>query len=343
MTKAKTVKCLVWDLDNTLWDGTLLEGDACPPRPAAIDLLRVLDERGILHSIASRNDRDAAGARLAALGLDDYFLCPEIDWGAKSASLRRIAAQLNIGLDALAFVDDEPFERAEVAAECPEVLVLDAADLASIGERSEMRPRFVTDESRRRRHLYRAEEVRTAAEQSFAGPSEAFLAGLNMKLRFAPASAADLARCEELTVRTNQLNTTGRPYSYDELERFSRSQEHKLLVAELDDRFGSYGKIGLALVECRPDAWTIKLLLMSCRVMSRGVGTILINHLRDEARRAGVDLLAEFVPNDRNRMMYVTFKFNGFREVSDCDGAKLMRNDLTELRRMPEYVELIAA
>lgn len=343
MAKPKTIKCLVWDLDNTLWQGTLLEGDACTPRPGAADLLRTLDERGILHSIASRNDHAAAWARLKALGLDEYFLCQEIDWGAKSASLRRIAERLNIGLDALAFVDDEPFERAEVAAECPEVLVLDPADLVALAERAEMKPRFVTAESRQRRHLYRAEQDRTAAEQSFAGPSEAFLSGLNMKLSIAPAGEADLARCEELTVRTNQLNTTGRPYSYDELAFFSRSPNHKLLVAELEDRFGSYGKIGLVLIECQDTAWTIKLLLMSCRVMSRGVGTILINYLRDAARRAGVKLLAEFVPTDRNRMMYVTFKFNGFREAGENDGAKLLQNDLTEVRRSPEYVDLIAA
>jgi FkbH-like protein len=343
MARAKIIKCLVWDLDNTLWQGTLLEGDPCQLRPEAAELLCTLDERGVLNSIASRNHPPTALARLAALGVDEYFLCPVIGWGAKSEALRRIAGQLNIGLDALAFVDDEAFERAEVAEACPEVLVLDAADLAPIAARAEFNPTFITDESRRRRHMYLAEQQRSEAEQAFSGPSETFLLSLGMKLRIAPAGAEDLARCHELTIRTNQLNTTGRPYHYDELDRLRRAADQRLLVAELEDRFGSYGKIGLALIECRDEAWAIRLLLMSCRVMSLGVGTVLINHLRDEARRAGVRLFAEYIPNPHNRMMYVTFKFNGFREVGRDGDATLFESDPADVRRSPDYIELIAA
>jgi FkbH-like protein len=336
MAKAKIIKCLVWDLDNTLWQGTLLEGDSCPLRPGAATLLQTLDERGVLNSIASRNDPETAQARLAALGVGEYFLYPAIGWDAKSAALRRIAEQLNIGLNTLAFIDDEAFERAEVADACPEVLVLDAAELAGVAGRAEFNPPFITDESRRRRQMYLAEQQRGEAEQSFSGPSEAFLAGLGMKLRIAPATAEDLARCHELTIRTNQLNTTGRPYSYDELDRLRRAPDRRLLVAELEDRFGSYGKIGLVLVECAAEVWTIRLLLMSCRVMSRGVGTFLVNHLRDEARRAGVRLLAEYIPNAHNRMMYVTFKFNGFREAGRDGDVTLFESDPFDVRRQTD-------
>jgi FkbH-like protein len=343
MAKAKIIKCLVWDLDNTLWQGTLLEGDPCPLQPGAAEVLQALDERGVLHSIASRNDPAMAMARLEALGVGEYFLYPAIGWSAKSAALRHIAEQLNIGLDTLAFIDDEAFERAEVAEACPEVLVLDAAELAAVAARAEVNPPFVTDESRQRRHMYRAEQRRGEAEQNFSGPSEAFLVGLGMKLRIAPAAAEDLARCHELTIRTNQLNTTGRPYSYDELDRLRRAPDRRLLVAELEDRFGTYGKIGLVLVECAAEVWTIRLLLMSCRVMSRGVGTFLINHLREEARRAGVRLLAEYIPNPHNRMMYVTFKFNGFREAGRGGDATLLESDPLDVRRQPDYIELVTA
>jgi FkbH-like protein len=343
MAKPRIIKCVVWDLDNTVWQGTLLEGDPCALRPGVVELIRTLDERGILQSVVSRNDRETALAHLASLGIAEYFLCPQIGWDAKSAALGRIAERLNIGIDTLAFIDDEPFERAEVASARPEVLVLDAAEIAGLAARPELTPPNVTAESRSRRQMYLAEERRTEAEQSFSGPSETFLAGLAMKLSIAPAGEADLARCEELTVRTNQLNTTGRPYSRDELLFLSRSAGHKLLVAELDDRFGSYGKIGLVLLECTAEAWTIKLLLMSCRVMSRGIGTILINYLCDEARRAEVRLRAEYIPNQKNRLMLVTFRFNGFREV-DRDGPVLVfENELSTIRRAPDYVSLIAA
>ena len=92
-------------------------------------------------------------------------------------------------------------------------------------------------------------------------------------------------RAEELTVRTHQLNTTGYTYSYEELDELRHSPDHLLLIAGLDDVFGSYGKIGLSVVELGPQSWTIKLLLMSCRVISRGVGTVMLTHIMKLAKR----------------------------------------------------------
>src|SRR2546423_5533300 len=208
----RTVKCVVWDLDDTIWDGVLLEGGAADLRPGVRHALSALDERGILHSIASRNDPDAALARLAELGVADYFLCPQIGWHAKSASIAEVARTLNIGTDALAFVDDQPFERDEVAHEHPDVLCVAADDLTDLLIRPEFIPRFRTEDSRRRREMYRADEYRRSAEESFAGPQEDFLAKLDMRFEIAEAARGDRHRAEELTVRHNQLNTTGRTY-----------------------------------------------------------------------------------------------------------------------------------
>jgi FkbH-like protein len=109
-------------------------------------------------------------------------------------------------------------------------------------------------------------------------------------------------------------------------------------VASLDDKFGAYGKIGLALVEKASDAWTIKLLLMSCRVMSRGVGTILMNHILTLARDAGVRLRAEFRSNGKNRMMLVTYKLGAFKEVEKVDDLIIFEHDLQRIQRAPEWV-----
>ncbi len=318
-------------------------------RPEVAGILETLDERGILHSIASRNDRDLALAKLAELGLEEYFLYPQINWGSKAASIAQIAADLNIGLDAVAFVDDQPFEREEVAFSHPQVLCLDSAELAGIVELPAMMPRFVTEDSRKRRAMYLADIDRNRAEGEFVGPKEEFLAGLGMIFTLAPAREEDLKRAEELTVRTHQLNTTGYTYSYEELAAFSRSPRHRLLIASLEDRYGSYGKIGLGLVERAPDPaggpeiWSVKLLLMSCRVMSKGVGTIMINHLLAEAKRAGARLRAEFVSNDRNRMMYVTYKFAGFKEVErrgPQGEVAVLENDLASIQPLPSYVDV---
>ena len=115
-----------------------------------------------------------------------------------------------------------------------------------------------------------SDERRQEAEREFTGTNEEFLAKLEMDFTISPVDDDDLKRAEELTVRTHQLNTTGYTYSYDELDELRHSPDHLLLIAGLDDIFGSYGKIGLGVVELGSEAWTIKLLLMSCRVISRG-------------------------------------------------------------------------
>lgn len=337
----KTVKCVVWDLDHTVWDGILLEDGHVELRPGVREILRTLDERGILQSIASRNDHDRAMARLEALGIAEYFLYPRIDWNAKGQNVAAIAQALNIGLDTFLFVDDQPFEREEVAFMCPAVRTFDAARVADLPGLPEMNPEFITGDSRNRRRMYMADISRNRAEESFVGPSEEFLAGLELRFTLAPCSEDDLQRAEELTVRTNQLNTTGYTYGYDELNAFRASDRHLLLVAGLDDRYGSYGRIGLALVEKTSDQfWTLKLLLMSCRVMSRGVGTIMMSHVMGEARTAGVRLRAEFRPNGRNRMMEITYRFGGFREVAREDDLITFEHDLASIQPFPEYVRV---
>lgn len=334
------IKCLVWDLDRTLWEGILLEDEKVTLRPNVRHIIQTLDGRGIIQSIASRSADDLATKALRDFGLQEYFLYPQINWGSKATSIRTIAGALNFSLDSMALIDDEPFERDEVRFELPEVCCLDAADLSTILDLPALNPRFVTADSKRRRAMYIADHRRNEAEAAGEQPREAFLATLDMRLAISRATEADLMRAEELTVRTHQLNTTGTTYSYEALDAFRRSDNHTLLIVQLDDRYGSYGKIGLALVERGDRLWTIKLLLMSCRVMNRGVGMIMINHLLRLARDAGVRLQADFVKNQRNRMMYVAYSFAGFREVEKQGDRIVMENDLSRIQADPEYVEV---
>lgn len=334
------IKCVVWDLDNTLWDGVLLEDGEVTVRSAVIDHIRRLDGMGILHSVASRNDRDTTLAKLRSLGIDDMFLCPQIGWGAKSASIERIAARLNLGLDAFAFVDDQAFELAEVGSALPQVTLVDVARLDDELAMPDYHPRFITDESAQRRAMYASQLTRDDLEAEFSGTSEEFLASLDMKFVIAPARVEDLQRAEELTLRTNQLNSTGRTYSYDELSALRESPDHLLLVASLTDRFGSYGKVGLALVEKSTPDWQLKMMLMSCRVMSRGVGTVLLGQIMRLAREAGAGLLADLVETGRNRMMQITYAFSGFREVARDGAQVVLAASPDTIQPPPAYVRL---
>ena len=262
------IKCVVWDLDNTLWDGVILEDSQVFLRQGVVEIIETLDRRGILQSIASKNEYDPAMAKLREFGINKYFLYPQINWNAKSESIKTIVQSINIGMDTIAFIDDQPYEREEVSFTLPEVLCIDAAEFDRLPAMPEMNPKFITEDSKMRRMMYLGDIERKKAEDDFGGPQEDFLASLHMVFTIAPVGEGDLQRAEELTVRTHQLNTTGYTYSYEELDRFRRSGRHKLFIAGLEDKFGSYGKIGLILIECDQEVWIIKLLLMSCRVMS---------------------------------------------------------------------------
>jgi len=336
----KKIKCVVWDLDETLWHGVLLENDALSLRSNVAEIVKTLDSRGILQSIASKNDHECATNELSNFGLREYFLHPHINWNSKAANVASVARALNIGIDSVAFIDDQAFERDEVAFSHPEVLCIDAADLDHILDMPEMNPRFITNDSRNRRRMYLQDARRSQVQEEFRGSEEEFLASLNMTLTIGPAQEEDLRRAEELTLRTNQLNTTGYTLSYDELDQVRQSDQHKLLIASLDDKYGSYGKIGLALIECLRDVWNVKLLLMSCRVMSRGVGMVMINHILQMAKERQVKLYADFVSNNRNRMMYVTYKFAGFKEIEKRSDTIVFENDLTRIQPFPPYMQV---
>jgi FkbH-like protein len=338
----RKIKCVVWDLDHTIWNGILLEDTSVRLRDNIVHVIKTLDERGILQSIASRNEHDVAMAELKKLGIDEYFIYPQINWSRKSASIQKIVESINIGMDTIAFIDDQPFEREEVSFNHPDVLCIDAALTGELLDMPALNPTFITDDSKSRRRLYMSDIRRNEVESSFEGSQEEFLGSLDMVFTVSRVDEEDLKRAEELTVRTHQLNATGYTYSYEELDELRHSPNHRLLISELEDKYGTYGKIGLTLIECEGNVWTLKLLLMSCRVMSRGVGSVMLNYVAAMARDAGAVLRAEFVPTDRNRMMLLTYKFAGFKEVEQQDGLIIFEHDPAYVQGVPDYMTLIS-
>ena len=319
-----------------------MKDDEVTLRAGVTETLAELDRRGILLSIASKNEKDEALHKLGELGLTDYFLAPQIGWGSKADSVAKIAQMLNIGLDTFAFIDDRPSERVEVSFYHPEVRAYDAGEYLAILSYPEFMPQTITEESRLRRQMYRDDLERAALEERFEGSKDEFLKTLGMKLSLGRVEPGDLERVEELTVRTNQLNSTGATFSFEELTGFIGSPSHLFLIAGLTDKFGDYGKIGLVLAERSGGALTIKLLIMSCRVMTRGVGSALLAWTINYARDSGCVLEAEFVPTPRNRIMYITYKLMGFEEAG-CDADRRILQYRGGGRAIPDYLELDAS
>ncbi|WP_205718578.1 HAD family hydrolase [Actinomadura sp. WMMA1423] len=321
------VKCLVWDLDNTLWKGTLLEGDDLRVADEVRRTVRTLDEHGVLQSVASRNEHDEAWGRLEEFGLAEYFVLPKIGWGRKSDSVRAIADELNFAYTTVAFVDDLPSERAEVELRLPDVRCYPADLAGSLASLPEFKPRAVTADSRRRRQMYQASFRRQADRDAFPGPDEEFLRTLDLVMTIGRAGEEDLARVEELTLRTSQMNATGVYYSDARLRDLIGDPGHAVLIVTMRDRFGPHGAVGVVLLEFHEPVWHLKLIATSCRVVSFGAGAVLLNWLAGEAHRAGVHLAADFRPTGRNRMMEIAYRFAGYGN----DGCQCLESLAEEL------------
>ena len=348
----QVIKCVVWDLDNTLWPGIAAEEpeDILPePDPHMLQIIDTLEARGIVSSVASRNDPSLGKQLLAQPALTNRIVAPQVGWEPKSGAVRRIAERLNIGLDAMVFVDDSPFERAEVAYMLPQVRVMSPDGIQTALDTPTFTPQEVTGEARRRAEMYRAEEQRRSAEETFAGNRADFLRQCEMRLSIAPATLDDLPRIAELVERTHQLNSTGRRYTYDELRERLESRRWLVPVARLVDRFGDYGLIGAALVDREPPGpreigvWLAELVMLSCRVEGRGIPAALLTRIMYQARDAGMGALrAAYRVDERNLPMRLLFRQMGFEVIGKGqDGLVLAARDLSrDLPAYPEWLQI---
>jgi FkbH-like protein len=322
---AKKIKCVVWDLDNTLWDGVLVEDGAERLRlkPGVADVIRALDQRGILHSIASKNNPEDALQVLRKLQLDEYFLCPQISWQPKSKGIQSIGQQLNIGMDTILLVDDSEFELQEVNGVCPEVRVLNSEHYRTLPERDECQVP-ITTESQERRRLYQVEANRQNVAQSFSHDYMAFLRHCEIQLTVRPMSEENLERVHELTQRTNQMNFSGSRYDREVLRNLLSSPHLDTFVLSCEDRFGSYGVIGFSIVDRREPRMTD--LMFSCRVQSKRVEHAFLGWLIGRyIEETGRDFYANYRKTPLNAMSGQVFADLGMEEIETREGILSLR------------------
>ncbi|WCD98275.1 HAD-IIIC family phosphatase [Streptomyces sp. HUAS 31] len=312
-------KVLALDLDNTLWGGVL--GEAGPqgvqvgglyPGNCYSELQRTvagLREQGVVLVLASKNDRDQVEKVLAEH--PDVLLRPEafsarmVDWSAKAGNLRRAAEALSLSTESFVFMDDSDFERAQVGDELPEVAVVSAAgDPAHLVDSLLRHGWFdvmaLTDTDRKRPELYRNRALRGDFSSGFDS-SEDFLRALDLKVEVTPATEYTVGRIAQLAARTNQFNLTGIRYDEAATRRMSEDAGQLVLSVSVADRFGDEGIVGALWVERTPDVWRVLNLVLSCRVLSRGVERAAVGRLADLAARAGArSVEGHYRPSDRN-------------------------------------------
>lgn len=344
---ASQVKCVVWDLDNTLWNGTLIETED-PERlqlnKGVLEVVQELDRRGIIQSVASKNDMDAAWPVLERLGLAEYFLYPQIHWNAKSGSMEQIAKSLNIGIDTLALIDDSSFEREQVRSVWPQVRVYDVAELLDLLNKVEFTV-TITEESKNRRAMYRAEEKRNQLMADGNEDTIAFLKKCNLQIEvFTPKSDTEILRCYELIVRTNQLNMSGKKYRQEEFDDVLNRAGHRSFAFSCKDDFGEYGIVGFGQYRIEQEELIFTEFAMSCRVAGKYVESALFtNLLEKEHCKEGV---FEVQKTKKNVLLRKTLDDIGFVEkcsegnrVCYVFAAPLKYDDLV-LCRKSDYGEL---
>lgn len=336
----KEIKCVVWDLDNTLWDGVLLEKSDVTLKKDIRAIIQALDERGIMQSIASKNNYQDGMDKLKEFGIDRYFIYPAINWNAKSASIYNLHLRLNIGLDTFLFVDDQDFERDEVKSALPDVAIFDSREYHRMLELPCLNPSIITSDSKKRREMYLVDVKRKEEEQAFTGNPLEFLATLNLEMSIRqPTHADDFRRMEELLLRTNRLNASKIAFTYQELQKISDTAEHRLLTFELSDKYGSYGQAGAALIRLEKRRWHLFQFAVSCRVISRNAADTFLLYILHEAGKNSCDLTADYVKSGQNTQLYTIYRQAGLIEDRLLSPQHLLfRHDCVRIKELPGYI-----
>ena len=328
--KISPKKCVVLDLDNTLWGGIIGEdglggiqlGDDFPGK-AYRDFQRYLlhlKSKGVLLAVASKNNPEDAYEVFekhdAMVVSRKDIAAFEIHWESKVESIKRVAKKLNIGLDSLVFVDDNPKEIGEVTERLPDVsCVMVPEELAYLpgllAETDFFDFAEVTDEDRRRTEMMAADNIRQETQETMS--EEEFRKSLNLKIDVFAAQKQHLARVTQLINKTNQFTMTTIRRTQDEVEALANSKDAFVLGMDIKDKYGDYGLVGVAILKKENKSCVIDTLLMSCRVLGRGAEDTFIAKIAEAAKTLDCDeMRGKYIPTAKNGMvkdLYQRFNF----------------------------------
>lgn len=357
--KGLTRKCLVLDLDNTMWGGIVGEdgpdgirlGNTAPGVEYHDFQLAIsaLAKRGILLALNSKNNPDDALAVIRShpwmVLREADFSAVRINWESKVENLRAIAKELNIGIDSLVFMDDNPVECEQVRQLLPEVVVVQMPrDPSRYRATLESLPWFdaftVTAEDLQRVGQYRANRERDVLRES-TGTVADYLRSLGVTVTIAPVVPATAPRVVQLLARTNQFNLTTRRHASADIDAMLGDGRWRHYTVTAEDRFGQHGLVALALVERTEAAWRIDTLLMSCRVIGQGIEQALLAEVHAAAVADGArQLIGEYRPSAKNAQVRDFYERQGFTvAATQDDGSKTLTLALPASLSFPDWIE----
>jgi FkbH-like protein len=357
-----TKKCLVLDLDNTLWGGVLgedgIEGIRLglePPGNAFYEFqktIKTLQYRGVLLAINSKNDLDLVREAFEKhpymqLKIED-FACIRANWQDKAQNMREIARELNLGLDSFVYMDDNPAERFLVQSELPEVMTVEMPEDFSEFTRTLMQLDafeilHLTEEDKQRKYLYQTESKRNELKGQFTDINE-YLKALEIVVDICPADTFSIPRIAQLTQRTNQFNLTTRRYTETDIKRFSQSAAHRVYFLKTHDRFGDHGITGVCIIAIKSLECEIDSFMLSCRIIGRGIEQAFMHHICNEARQLKTaKLVGRYLPTKKNQLAAKFLPEIHFDTVSKDDKETLFAMNLDKtMVPLPPHIQMNA-
>jgi FkbH-like protein len=354
-------KCLVLDCDNTLWGGIIGEdgldgiqiGRDWPGREYLEFQKAILElyEQGIILAINSKNNladvMQVLNEHPQMLLREKHFASIMVNWDPKPQNMQKIAEQINIGLDSMVFIDDNPAERQLIKQTLPQVETMEMpADPSlfarTLRETGLFARAYLTDEDKNRGRIYAAQRQRDEFQKACT-TLEDFLKSLAMAVSIRLAGKDDIKRAAQLTQRTNQFNLTTRRYTDADIAQMSQNPAWRIYVLGLKDKFGDNGTVGLAIIKTEEKNWKIDTFLMSCRVIGRQVEDALVDRICRDAITAGcADISAEYISSAKNNLVADFWDKMGFvRENSDFKQAIYSKHLAKYKSPKFEYLEII--
>jgi len=359
--KGKAKKCIVLDLDNTLWGGIVGEDGfngirlgPTPPGNVFVDLqkyLLSLSERGIVLAINSNNNPADAMKVIAEhpcmVLRENSFAAARINWDNKPNNMIALAKELNIGLDSMAYVDDDKRNRQLMREMLPQVLVLELPEdpalyLKALKDCTDLDMLNITEEDKRRAVMYAHERKRKEARLLFDDIA-GFLAHLDIKVKISRADDFSIPRISQLTQRTNQFNLTARRYGEDGLRSLIRKDRYEVYSIWVKDKYGDSGISGAIIMKKAGDSLVLDNFLMSCRVLGRGIEKTAIAFCVEKARKEKAKyLICEYIPTEKNIVIRDFLKNSKFACVKKVKKSEYWELDTKKKLERPSYIKVIS-
>ena len=331
-------KCIVLDLDNTLWGGIIGEDgfdridlSLKPPGMAFMEFQRVLlalYQRGVILAINSRNNEDEALRAIRdhpfMVLREEHFATIKINWSDKISNMKEIAQELNIGLDSIVYFDDDPINRELMSKAIPQIKTIDLPDdpslyASTLMQINDFNTLVMTNEDRKRGEMYREEHKRTELKRSSSN-LEDFLKQLEIRVTMKKANNFTIPRIAQLTLKTNQFNLTTRRYQEEDVETLAQDHTKLIGCAQTQDKFGDNGITGVYIVNKNhvDKEWCKDTFLLSCRVMGRGIEDAMMGYILSKAKEEGViKVKAEFIPTKKNKPCEQLLPNFGFKKEGE--------------------------